>query len=351
MPSYTTNSFAWLSIIKTKKGVLRMSIAAKQNLVKELEKKLENTLTITQLAAVKESLVEALSKYDVESTRQDVADADSIDLLEAFLSAKVIEGRSEKTVAYYRYIIQRMQKDIGVPLREITVFHLRQYLMRKKESGSSDKTLESLRSVFCSYFGWLFKERLLPENPCVNLAPIKCAKKIRTPYSEIDVERLKENCKNSRDKAMISFLLSTGCRISEVCSLNRDSIDFRTKECTVLGKGNKERTVFLDDVTAMLVERYISERTDTSEALFAGKGTDRMTPSGVRARLHRIADKADVNNVHPHRFRRTLATRLIDHGMHIQEVAAILGHDKLDTTMKYVYIDKTNVKNAYRKYA
>jgi site-specific recombinase XerD len=202
----------------------------------------------------------------------------------------------------------------------------------------------------CSYFGWLQKEGLLEANPCANLAPIKCVKKVRVPYTEVDIERLKESCWCTRDKALIVFLLSTGCRISEVCGLNRDSIDFISGECTVLGKGNKERTVFIDDVTAMLLQRYLSERTDESPALFSGKGTKRMTPSGIRARLHNIAKKADIDNVHPHRFRRTLATTLINHGMQIQEVASILGHDKLDTTMKYVYIDKTKIKNSYRKF-
>jgi site-specific recombinase XerD len=149
---------------------------------------------------------------------------------------------------------------------------------------------------------------------------------------------------------MISFLLSTGCRISEVCGLNRESVDLKNLECTVLGKGDKERTVFFDDVTAMLLNRYFSERKDNSPALFAGKGTDRMTPGGVRAKLKTIAQRAHVENVHPHRFRRTLATTLIDRGMDIQEVAALLGHEKLDTTLKYVYINKVNVKNAYKKY-
>lgn len=211
--------------------------------------------------------------------------------------------------------------------------------------------MDGVRQVFSAYFGWLQKEGLLRENPTVNLGKIKSVKKVRRPYSEVDLEKLKESCRSDRDRAIMALLLSTGCRISEVCRLNRDSIDFDRGEILVLGKGNKERTVFIDEVAAMLVKRYLESRTDTEEALFIGKGTSRLHPGGVRFMLKSIAKEAGVENVHPHRFRRTLATSLIDHGMAIQEVAAILGHDKLDTTMKYVYLDKNNIKSAYRRFA
>lgn len=327
-----------------------MSITAKQYLLKQVGNELGDVLTANNLEVVLDKLNDALSMYEVESIADGRIDGEADDFLRAFVDAKMIEGRSEKTLEHYKYIINRMLAEIKTPIRQITVFHLRRYLMDEKDRGIADKTLEGIRSVMCSYFGWLQKEGLLKENPCANLSPIRCAKKVKIPYTEVDIEKLKESCACNRDKAIIAFLLSTGCRISEVCGLNRNSIDFQNLECTVHGKGNKERTVFIDEVTAMLVRRYLDERTDSSIALFAGKGTDRMTPGGIRARLNNIAKQADVIHVHPHRFRRTLATSLIDHGMQIQDVAAILGHDKLDTTLKYVYINKTNVKNAYRKY-
>ena len=150
---------------------------------------------------------------------------------------------------------------------------------------------------------------------------------------------------------MLAFMLSTGCRISEMCQLNRDDVDLNTMECRVLGKGNKERIVFLDQVAAMLLREYLAQRTDDSPALFVGRLTNRLSPNGVRKMLSVISESSTVERVHPHKFRRTLATSLIRHGMPIQEVAAILGHDKLDTTMQYVIMDKTDVKNAYRRYA
>lgn len=328
-----------------------MSITAKQLLIKRFEAELGSVLTAKDLELAGEKLNGILSMFEVESLQDGRADAEAEDLLQAFLDAKSVEGRSEKTLEHYRYVIKRLLNELNVPIRQITVFHLRNYLMQKKRDGMADKTLEGTRSVMCSFFGWLQKEGLLKENPCSNLSPIKCAKKVRLPFSDVDIERLKEACPDSRDKAMISFLLSTGCRISEACGLNRDSIDLQSKECTVLGKGNKERTVYIDDVTAMLIQRYLDGRKDDSPALFAGKGTERMTPGGVRARFRHAAERAHVSNVHPHRFRRTLATNLIGHGMPIQDVAMILGHDKLDTTMKYVYLDKADVKNAYRRFS
>ena len=331
--------------------VMIMSITAKQYLVKQLGAELSATLTARDLETVQSKLNEMLSMFEVSGIEAGSIDTDSEDFLQAFFDAKRIEGRSEKTLAHYDYILRRMFDEINTPIRRVTVFHLRSYLMQLKKRGVADKTLEGIRSVMSSYFGWLQKEGLLAENPCANLAPIKCEKKVRHPYSEVELVQLLEACKSDRDRAIIRFLLSTGCRISEVCALNVADVDFKNRECVVNGKGNKQRVVFFDDVSALMLRRYLDSRTDEEVALFVGKGTSRMTPGGIRAMLRNVASNAHVDNVHPHRFRRTLATNLINHGMQIQEVAAVLGHDKLDTTMKYVYVDKTNVKNAYTKYA
>ena len=180
---------------------------------------------------------------------------------------------------------------------------------------------------------------------------IKQQKVIRKPFSSVEIERLKQAAESCRDRAVIAFLLSTGCRISEVCALDVLDIDFHRRRVKVLGKGNKERVVYVDDVTVLYLNEYLRERCDAEPALFLGKGSSRMTPGGIRAMLKRLERRSGVENVHPHRFRRTLATNLINHGMPIQEVAAILGHDKIDTTMTYVYIDQTNVEHAYRRYA
>lgn len=326
-----------------------MSIADKQSLMRDTEMRIAAFLTADNVSKVMQILSESLGAFEIERINDEMNDVESEELLKTFLNAKRLEGRSDKTIERYEYIIRRMYEALNVPVSKISVFHLRNYLSDEKARGVSDSTLDGTRQVLSAYFGWLRKENLIVADPTINLNPIKSVKKVRKPYSSIDIEKLKECCDNNRDKAIISTLLSTGCRISEICALNRNDIDFVNKEILVLGKGNKERTVFIDDVTAMLLQRYLEERKDDSEALFVGKGTSRLKPGGIRKLLNVVATKAGVENTHPHRFRRTLATNLIDHGMPIQEVASILGHEKLDTTMKYVYINKNNVKNAYTK--
>lgn len=327
-----------------------MSIMAKQNMLKQLKNELADYITAANLELVLEKLNDALYSYDVEEHTVD-HELGNEDYLNAFLDAKAIEGRSEKTISHYKYVLCQMMREMGVTTGRITIYHLRSYLMRQKQRGIADKTLEGTRSVFCSYFGWLEKEGLIKDNPCKNLSPIRCEKKVKKPFSDVELEQIREACANTRDKALVAFLLSTGCRVSEVCGLNRNDINFVSKECIVHGKGNKQRTVFFNDVTLMFLQRYFDDRHDEYPALFTGKGSERITPGAVRAMLKRIEAKTGVENIHPHRFRRTLATSLIDRGMQIQEVATILGHDKLDTTMKYVFISKDNVHNAYRRCA
>lgn len=328
-----------------------MSIAAKQQFIRAIEDRLRSSLTVSAMETLVDQLNIELSRYEMELVDLTVSDSCTEDYLDAFIAAKKLEGRSDKTIAHYEYILGRLFEDVGVSVNEITVFHLRSYLSKRKKSGISDQTLEGERTVFSSFFGWLHKEGLLKINPCANLSTIKCPKIIRLPFSDVELAKLRDACECARDKAIVYFLLATGCRISEACALNRDDIDFEHGRCIVYGKGAKERQVFVDDVASMYLRAYLGERTDTYPALFAGMGTERMATDGVRKMLIRLSERAGVEDVHPHRFRRTLATNLIARGMPIQEVAAILGHDKLDTTMRYVYLDKEDVHNSYRKYA
>ena len=326
-----------------------MSIEPKITLLNSFEQQLSSIVTANDMQKIMSALSDQLSSYQL--TKIDPTEVDTDDLLDAYISAMRIQGRSEKTIERYVYIINRLMRSANVPTRKMTVYHIRKYLADEKERGISDTTLEGNRQVFSAYFNWLQREGLIDTNPTANLGSIKCVKKIKTIYSEVDIERLKFNCKSKRDFAIVMFLKSTGCRISEMTSLNRSDVNLSTLECTVFGKGAKERTVFLDPVAGMALMDYLKERTDDSKALFVGKGTTRLKPGGVRFMLTKLSKVANVNHVHPHKFRRTLATNLIRHGMPIQEVATILGHDKLDTTMQYVVLDKTDVKNSYRKYA
>lgn len=327
-----------------------MSAEAKTTLVQSLEDAMQDDLTVSTMRKLKEVLNGLLADYNVEP-RTTKSAGDSDDALEAFLNAKKVEGRSAKTLAHYKYVIEKLTAFASVPLGKIQVGHIRSFLSNEKDRGINDRTLEGYRSVYSSCFGWLHTEELIRRNPCANLGKIKCVKKIRVPFSSTDIELMREACRNLRDRAIIAFLLSTGARISEVCALDRSSIDFQAMECTVLGKGAKERTVYIDSVAGMLLQRYFADRKDSSPALFCGKGSERLTPGGVRVMLKQIEAASGVENIHPHRFRRTLATNLINHGMQLQEVSEILGHTNVNTTMGYVYIEKEKVKNNYKRYA
>ena len=327
-----------------------MSLSARDDFLGEVREKLKDKLTVAGLEQVIDTLDDSIQSFDVERV-SNYSSAKFKDLMEAFLSAKAVEGRSPKTIERYRYALQKLDSHLGVPIDKITVFHLRQYLSDMKERGWSDRTMEGIRSVFCSFFGWCHRENLLKSNPTGNLGAIKYRKKIRLPFSSVDIELLKTGCNDLRDLVVVNLLYCSGIRVNELCLLNRDSVDFDLKEVSVLGKGNKERTVFLDEVTTMLLKKYLTQRKDNYDALIVGKGVDRIQPHGIRAMLKRIEGRVEeLSNVHPHRFRRTLATGLLNKGMPIQEVASILGHENINTTMTYVHVDKQSVKSDYAKY-
>lgn len=336
------------SAIYNMEGCVFMSVESKVSFVKELEYRLSPSVTTTDLSIVLSAVSDVLQRYDMALVSS-VGEYNA-DLFDAWMNALAVQNRSEKTIERYKYVVNRMLKDVNVPIRNITIYHLRSWIAKEKARGIADSTLEGQRQIFSSFFGWLWREGLIETNPVFNLGAIKVAKKVREAYKPIDIELLKSTCSSQRDLAIILFLSSTGCRVSEIVGLNRDDINFVSNEVVVLGKGNKERTVFFDDVTSMHLRKYLESRKDDFVPLFIGKRGERLQPGGVRFMLRTLAKKAGIDNVHPHKFRRTFATTMISHGMPIQEVASILGHEKLDTTMRYVVLDKTAVKNSYKRY-
>lgn len=303
------------------------------------------------VTSIMQSISNELNHYNITSKEPFNQTINSEELINLFISAKSIEGKSPKTLDQYVYRINHMLKFSNTPIQNITVYHIRNYLNSEKQRGISDRTIEGYRDIFSSFFGWLHREGLISSNPISNISVIKCIKKVRKPLSDIDIERLKESCKSDRDRAILFFLLSTGCRVSEACGINITDLNLQKLECKITGKGKKERIVYFNELTAMMLTRYLDSRLDQSPALFAGKGSDRLTPSGIRYMLNKVANRAGVDNVHPHRMRRTFTTNMINHGMSIQDVARILGHEKIDTTLKYYAFDQENIKNSYRKYA
>lgn len=322
-------------------------IDAKVSFMTQMEAGLTDTLTVDQMKKMQTVGYAILDKFDLVELE---SETEQDDLLDCYVSAMKVECRSQKTIDRYVYVIGKMMEFVKVPTRRVSVYHLRNYLTHEKERGICEQTLEGYREIFSAYFNWLQRESLIDRNPCVNLGVIKVPKKEKKTYTDAELERLNWFCGNIRDRAILHFLRSTGCRISEITGLNRDQVNLELLECVVHGKGNKERTVYLDEVAGMLLAEYLSGRIDDVPALFINKQHDRLNPGGVRAMLNKLAEKAGVEHVHPHKFRRTLATGLARHGMPIQEVAKVLGHEKLDTTMKYVVLNKDDVKASYRRY-
>ncbi len=304
---------------------------------------------------IQDVLVIELNNYEMQERCTDVVicDDSAERILKKFIATKRVEGIAESTLQRYAYENRKLIQFLGKSLPEITTYDLRFYLSYRREKGKtkvSNRTLDGIRRCYSSFFGWLTAEGLIRRNPCAAIKQIKYRKEVKKPYTATEMEKLRMACKNIRDLALLDFLYCTGCRVSEVAKLDIDDVDFEYMECTVLGKGNKERTVYLSEVAGLHLKEYLSTRIDNSMALFTGKGTERLGKNGIEVILKRIGKKAGVTNVHPHRYRRTLATNLLDRGMNIQDVAVILGHADLKTTQVYCYISQKNVKTAYNKF-
>ena len=324
-----------------------MAIEAKASFLRQMEKKLSTTTTADMMAKVLSIVSDVMDGFDM---REICIEEETDDMLDCFLQALDVQGRSRKTIAHYRLVLGKLMADVKVPARRITVYHLRKYLANQKERGLKDSTLAHHREVFSSFFGWLFREGLIERNPVVNLGSIKVAKEEKRVFTDIDLEKLRQGCKRLVDKAIICFLASTGCRVAELVGLDRSALDRENLECVVCGKGNKERTVYLDNVTAMYVRNYLATRKDDCPALFVTRSRKRFETGGIRDMLKRLEERTAVDHVHPHKFRRTLATNMAKRNLPIQVIAAILGHESIETTMEYIVLNKDDTKLKYRQY-
>ena len=273
--------------------------------------------------------------------------------LGAFLVRKRVEGRSERTISLYSLHLTRMLQYFNKPVDEIIGADLFLYIsMYKQNRKVSGAYLDSIRLVFSSFFGWLSNKGYIGKNPASALDPIKAEKRIKKPLSDIELEKIRRKCETERDLALIEFLYSTGVRVSELTALNRQDINFDSMDVIVYGKGSKERETYLTAASCMHLKEYLDSRTDDNEALFVSikEPHERLTVSGVEEILRRIGRKTGIKKVHPHRFRRTMATNILNKGMPIEEVKELLGHVKLDTTMIYCQISKENVRHSHRKF-
>lgn len=327
---------------------LRINII--QSIVSSLKGRAEDSV----ISIVQDVLTLELNKYEIQErcTQVTVVDNGPERMLKKFIAVKRVEGVAESTLKRYANENLKLLRFLRKPLHEIGAYDLRFYLSYRREKGKiSNRSLDGMRRCYSSFFAWLTAEGYIDRNPCASVSQIKYRKKVKMPFSAIDLEKIRNQCKKIRDLALIDFLYSTGCRVSEVVRMDIVDVDFDNLECKVLGKGNKERIVYLTPVAAMHLQEYLDSRIDSNDCLFTGWMGKRIGKTGIEALVKRLGAQAGVENSHPHRFRRTLATNLLDRGMNIQDVAAILGHADLKTTQIYCYINQANVRAAYQKYA
>lgn len=311
-------------------------------------------LTQEQYSGLKQALYMALQEYELEKRCTEVLDLDTsyIHYMQLFLARKKTEGKSERTIGLYKLHLTRMLQNLNMPVEKITENDLFVYLAKyKKDNGVSNVYLDNIRLVFSSFFGWLNAKGYIPKNPTAGLEPIKVEKRIKQPFSDEELEKLRRACEQERDLALIELLYSTGIRVSELAALNKKDIDFYGKSVIVYGKGGKERETYLNATSCLHLKAYLDNRKDENEALFvsARKPSERLTVAGVEKILHRLGSDAGVAKVHPHRFRRTMASNVLKKGMPLEEVKELLGHTKLDTTMIYCTVSRENVKHSHQR--
>lgn len=306
-----------------------------------------------QLEKLRQVMEQTLLRYVMTHVEEQPEEDDSDDLIAMFIAAKRIEGCSEKTIKYYQNTINAMVSFLGKNVRRILTEDLRTYLTEyQNEHQSSRVTIDNIRRILSSFFSWLEDEDYIIKSPVRRIHKVKTASSIKDTYSDEDLEKMRDNCKEKRDLAMIDMLASTGMRVGEMVLLNRDDINFSERECVVFGKGDKERIVYFDARAKLHLKEYLDSRTDGNSALFVTLRApyERIQIGGIEHRLREMGKRLNIPKVHPHKFRRTLATMAIDKGMPIEQLQRLLGHQRIDTTLQYAMVKQSNVKTAHRKY-
>lgn len=327
----------------------------KQAIIKAVIENSKSFLASEQINHLKVVLSNELTKYEIakglEAEEQQVKA--NTELLQAYLSAKKIEGCSEKTISYYQSVIETLFVAICKPVYDVTTNDIRNYLSDYQEQRKVCRvTIDNMRRIFSSFFAWLEDENFIVKSPVRRIHRVRTESFVKEVLTDENMEVLRDSCQEIRDIAMIDLLASTGMRVGELVNLNREDIDFHERQCVVFGKGNKEREVYFNARTKIHLQNYLNSRTDNNPALFVSlfNPHTRLSISGVEVRLRTLGRKVNIAKVHPHKFRRTLATMAIDKGMPIEQVQRLLGHVKIDTTLHYAMVNQNNVKMAHRRY-
>lgn len=327
----------------------------KRNFIEKVIDRMQYQLDSNQIKELKMILISEMQQYELRENKENVVhrQEENKKLLYLFISAKKVEGCSSKTLVYYENTINCFLDKIEVALSRIETNDIREYLAKYQEEKKSSKvTIDNMRRIFSSFFAWLEDEDYIAKSPVRRIHKIKTNVLVKDVLSDEELENLRDNCDEIRDLAIIDLLSSTGIRIGELIKLNREDINFQERQCVVFGKGNKERTVYFNARTKIHLQKYLSTRDDNNSALFVSLHSphNRMSINGIEYRLKELGKKLNIAKVHPHKFRRTLATMAIDKGMPIEQVQCLLGHVRIDTTLHYAMVNQNNVKMAHRKF-
>lgn len=325
----------------------------KQQIIINVMQQMLPHLDNAQMQKLQKVLEIALFNCEITAQTEKKDIDDNPKLIDAFVAAKRIEGCSEKTLKYYRITIETMVASIDKGIRHIQTEDLRSYLTDYQSKNQSSRvTIDNIRRILSSFFSWLEDEDYILKSPVRRIHKVKTATNIKETYTDEDLEKMRDNCTELRDLAMIDMLASTGMRVGEMVLLNRNDIDFNERECIVFGKGSKERVVYFDARTKIHLQNYLRSRKDDNPALFVSLKSpyERLKIGGVEVRLREFGMQLGLQRVYPHKFRRTLATTAIDKGMPIEQLQQLLGHRKIDTTLQYAMVKQSNVKIAHRKY-
>lgn len=324
----------------------------RKELIEEVKMRMLPYLNSVQMIKLSRVLETVLQGLDID-TLEEEAKLDSDSLLAAFITAKKLEGCSEKTLAYYQKSIEAVLQAIGKEVRQITTDDLRAYLTSYQATNRVSKvTIDNVRRNLSSFFAWLEDEDFIIKSPVRRIRRIKTAKVVKETYSDENLEVMRDRCTNERDLALIDLLASSGMRAGELVKLNRADVDFEERECIVLGKGSKERYVYFDARAKIHLQNYLAARQDDNPALFVSLRAPyrRLQIGGLEIRLRQLGKRLNLPKVYPHKFRRTMATAAIDKGMPVEQLQKLLGHERIDTTMHYAMVKQQNVKTAHRKY-
>lgn len=329
----------------------------KMEVISSITKDMKDSLTDYQLDRLKESLIINFERVEFIIKTDELKHKEELDenkkIIDSFISSKQVEGCSDRTIKYYREIIEKFSNSFDKSIKQLTTDEIRIYLSNYKEDSScSSTTIDNIRRVLSSFFSWLEDEDYIIKSPVRRIHKIKTAKIVKEVLTDENLEKLRDECENIRDLSLIELLISTGMRVGELVNLNINDLNFEDRSCIVLGKGNKEREVYFDAKTKLHLKEYIDKRNDSNDALFVSmkEPHQRLSISGVELIVRTLGMNSNINKVHPHKFRRTLATMAIDKGMPVEQVQKLLGHVKIETTMHYALVNQSNVKISHRRF-